>query len=85
MHGENGQNNDIMADLSLQGDGSIVVGVVVGEGLIDDVLLHVLMPAPLFCMRSPVTQYLNGLFNLHSPLMTKSITLLILESAFSLL
>ena len=74
-----------MADLSLQGDGSIVVGVIICQGLIDDILLHVLMPAPLFCMSSPVTQYLNGLFNLHNPLMTKSMTLLIFVSAFSLL
>jgi len=43
------------------------------------------MAAPLFCMMTPVTQYLKGLFNLHKPLITKSIILFMLLSAFSLL
>ena len=48
-------------------------------------LQQVLRPAPLFCIMTPVTEYLKGLLSLQSPLMTKSMRLLILTLAFSLL
>ena len=85
LHSEDGDDNDIMSDFSLEGDHTVVVRVVAGECWVEKCVQQVLSPAPLFCMMAPVTEYLKGLLSLQSPLMTWSMRLLMLVLAFSLL
>jgi hypothetical protein len=85
LHGEDGEDDDVVADFALEGDHAVVVGVVPGHGCVRTCVQQVLRPAPLFCIITPVTEYLKGLLSLQRPLMTKSMRLLMLALAFSLL
>lgn len=83
LHCEDSQNDQVVTHFPLNNDSAVGVGVVIGQGWVWEQVPEELSPAPLFCMCSPVTQYLKGLFNWHSLLITKSMRLLIDALAFS--
>ena len=69
-----------------------VLGSLYAKATVNKILQQVWRPAPIFCIKTPVTLYLKGLLSLQSPevkrkmvpLMTRSSKLLMLASAFSL-
>lgn len=85
LHCKDGQNHDIVSHFSLQRHRAVVVRIIIRKSWIVIHLPHVFKPDPLFCMISPVTQYLKGLLSLQSPLITKSIRLLTFAFDFYLL